>query len=58
MRRELGMQKGVIKVAMEFCAEGTKAAAVGEGKYVTLNISSPSGRTGVHVGRIRLLPLP
>lgn len=34
------MQKGVLKVAMEFCATRTKAAAGGEGKYVTLNISS------------------
>lgn len=37
------MQKGVIKVAMGFSPERTKAATVGEGKYVTLNISSPSG---------------
>lgn len=35
------MQKGVIKVATEFCAARTRAAAVGERKYVTLNISSP-----------------
>ena len=50
--RRLGMQKGVIKVAVEFCAEGTEAAALGEGKYVTLNISSPSGQTVVRFGKI------
>lgn len=38
------MQKGVIKVIVKFCAERTKAAAVGECKYVTLNISSSSRR--------------
>ena len=46
------MQKGVIKVAVEFCAEGTEAAALGEGKYVTLNISRPSGQTVVRFGKI------
>lgn len=34
------MQKAVIKVITEFCAERTKAVAVGEYKYVTFNISS------------------
>lgn len=38
------MQKGVINVIRGFCAEGTKAAVVGEGKYVTLNMSSSSVR--------------
>lgn len=41
------MQKGVIKVAVESCAERTEAATGGEGKYVTLNISSPSRQTAV-----------
>ena len=49
--RRLGMQKGVIKVAVEFCAERTEAASGGEGKYVTLNISSPSRQTVVRFGK-------
>lgn len=42
---------------MKFCPEGTNGSNSGEGKYVTLNINSPSRPSVVHTEKVHLVLL-